>query len=219
MHISRRRVVAGATCSLSASFAPPAYCTTKNATRNVIDVYASKGATTGILSFYGHQYPCALGHTGLVRDKREGDGGTPTGTYSLREVRYRPDRMPRPKSRLPVFQIRPFDGWCDDPRDPEYNRPVRLPFRSDAEKLWREDHLYDVIVVIGYNDSPAVPNAGSAIFLHVSRTIGTTQTPTNGCISMQIENIIAVIEVCGPGTLIKIQAADEGVSHSARKTK
>jgi L,D-peptidoglycan transpeptidase YkuD (ErfK/YbiS/YcfS/YnhG family) len=61
-------------------------------------------------------------------------------------------------------------GWCDSPSDRNYNRPVSLPYRQSAERLWRDDGLYDVVVVLGYNDVPRIKNRGSAIFMHVSRS-------------------------------------------------
>ena len=62
---------------------------------------------------------CALGRGGTTPAalKREGDGKTPLGDYRIVELRYRPDRTMRPRTRLPVKALRPSDGWCDDPRE------------------------------------------------------------------------------------------------------
>jgi L,D-peptidoglycan transpeptidase YkuD (ErfK/YbiS/YcfS/YnhG family) len=136
---------------------------------NIIQVRAKPKSVKGVLRFAGHTYDCAVGQSGIVSPKFEGDGGTPAGLFPMREVRYRPDRMAAPKTGLPVFKATPSDGWCDDPEDLAYNRIVHLPYQSDAEQMWRDDHLYDVLGVIGYNDAPTVPGAGSAIFLHVMR--------------------------------------------------
>src|SRR5688572_11314345 len=83
-------------------------------------------------------FPCALGRSGVTRDKREGDGASPAGTWPLRHVLFRPDRLPRPVTALAVYPLSPFDGWCDDPADPSYNRPVQLPYAASAETLWRD---------------------------------------------------------------------------------
>jgi len=173
--------------------------------RNIIQVRAPAGSTTGKLLFQGREYACALGRSGILHPKHEGDGGTPTGIFPLREVRYRPDRVAAPKSGLPIYKAAPTDGWCDDPQDPAYNRLVRLPYRADAETMWRDDPLYDVLAVIGYNDAPPVPGAGSAIFLHVARQNGNALLPTSGCVSMRIEHVLAVLAACSPGTMIDIR--------------
>jgi len=173
--------------------------------RDIIQVRATAGSTTGKLLFKGREYACALGRSGILHPKHEGDGGTPTGIFPLREVRYRPDRMAAPKSGLPIYKAAPRDGWCDDPQDPAYNRLVRLPYRADAETMWRDDHLYDVLAVIGYNDAPPVPGAGSAIFLHVARQNDNALLPTSGCVSMRIEHVLAVLAACSPGTMIDIR--------------
>ena len=107
---------------------------------------------------------CALGWGGVTRSKREGDGATPIGTWPLRRLLYRADRIARPQARLETSGIRQEHGWCDDPADPAYNRPVTLPYAGRHERLAR-DEIYDLILVLGYNDDPVVPGLGSAIFL------------------------------------------------------
>ena len=144
----------------------------------------------GIARFDGLSYPCALGSGGIVDRKMEGDGGTPAGVWPLRRVLFRPDREEAPRCVLPVSPIASPDGWCDDPRHGDYNRPVTLPFEAGHEVMWREDHLYDLVVVIGHNDDPPVPGAGSAIFLHLaSGDFG----PTAGCIAFARADLLAVL--------------------------
>ncbi len=172
-----------------------------------IDVSAPAGATAGTLTFGALEFPCMVGRSGIVRPKFEGDGGTPAGLFPLREVRYRADRIATPKTKLPLFPANQADGWCDDPEDPFYNKIVRLPYQTDAESMWRTDHAYDVLAVIGYNDAPPVPALGSAIFLHVARTDGDKFLPTSGCVSMKIENVLALLAQCTPATMIRIRTA------------
>lgn len=136
-------------------------------------------------------------------DKTEGDGGTPVGRFPLRRVLYRPDRLDAPATGLPVEAIKPDQGWCDDPAHPDYNRPVRLPFADSHEKLWREDMVYDVIVILGHNDDPPVPGKGSAIFMHVARP---AYEPTEGCVALALEDLLAVLAASGPGDTIRINA-------------
>jgi L,D-peptidoglycan transpeptidase YkuD (ErfK/YbiS/YcfS/YnhG family) len=129
--------------------------------------------------------PCALGKNGLIADVDgvEGDGKTPIGTYPLRRVFYRPDREETPHTALPTSPLSPNLGWCDAPTSPHYNKLVRLPFGESHEALWRDDSLYDLILVIGHNDAPVVPGRGSCIFIHVARD---GFAPTLGCVALEV---------------------------------
>jgi L,D-peptidoglycan transpeptidase YkuD (ErfK/YbiS/YcfS/YnhG family) len=158
----------------------------------------------GELRWAGRRYRCALGHGGARIDKREGDGATPVGRFPLRRVLYRPDRLSAPVTKLPVAPLSPADGWCDDPADPLYNRPVRLPHAGCRdEQMWRADGLYDVVVVIGHNDDPVVPDMGSAIFLHVASP---DYRPTHGCIALARQDLLAVLAEIGPEAMLETLA-------------
>jgi L,D-peptidoglycan transpeptidase YkuD (ErfK/YbiS/YcfS/YnhG family) len=122
--------------------------------------------------------------------KREGDGGTPIGRFPIRQVLYRADRGMRPRTKLRVHAIRASDGWCEDPENRNYNRLVSLSARSTADHLMREDHLYDVVLVLGYNDRPRVRGKGSAIFVHLARD---GLTPTAGCVALTRRDILALL--------------------------
>ncbi|CAN7694348.1 L,D-transpeptidase family protein [Bosea sp. LjRoot237] len=126
-------------------------------------------------------FPCALGRSGIVVTKREGDGGTPRAKLPLRRVFYRADRLPRPSSLLPVRAITPRDAWCDDQNDRRYNRLIDRPPGEAEERLARADNLYDVIVELGWNDAPVQRGRGSAIFWHLARS---GFTPTAGCVAV-----------------------------------
>ncbi|MGA3304803.1 MAG: L,D-transpeptidase family protein [Stellaceae bacterium] len=138
----------------------------------------------------GRRLKCALGCGGVKSDKREGDGASPSGSFFMRSVLYRPDREARPVTKLSARALAPADGWCDDPADPAYNQPVLLPYRARAEKLWRADRLYDLVVPLGYNDDPVLPGRGSAIFLHLARD---DYGPTEGCIALKRADLLAVL--------------------------
>lgn len=146
---------------------------------------------------------CVLGKGGVVAaaDKREGDEASPAGTWPLRLILYRPDRGGPPTTRLPNRALAPHDGWCDAPDDPNYNRLVPLPYPARAERLWREDGLYDVIAVLGHNDAPVVPGAGSAIYLHVARA---DFAPTRGCVAMARPDLEALLAAASPGDALAI---------------
>jgi L,D-peptidoglycan transpeptidase YkuD (ErfK/YbiS/YcfS/YnhG family) len=141
----------------------------------------------------------ALGRSGIRADKHEGDGATPAGRWPMRRLLYRPDRVASPLTGLPVATIAPDDGWCDDPADPRYNQPVPLPCTASHERLWRDDGLYDVVVVLGHNDDPVRPGEGSAIFLHVA---GPDYSPTEGCVALALPDLLALVRVCGPGSAV-----------------
>lgn len=146
---------------------------------------------------------CRLGRSGVTNDKREGDGATPVGAWPLRGVLYRPDRVVRPQSILPIRALTSNDGWCDDPGDPAYNRPVILPYPRRCETLWRDDAVYDVIVPLGYNDSPVVAGRGSAIFLHVARADG---GPTEGCVALDLSDLLAFLAAATPVTRVVVRS-------------
>jgi L,D-peptidoglycan transpeptidase YkuD (ErfK/YbiS/YcfS/YnhG family) len=145
--------------------------------------------------------PVALGRGGIKANKREGDGGTPRGTFRLKRLWWRADRMPRPQTGLPVRRIRPDDGWCEDPQDRRYNRPVRVPENSGADRLWRTDHLYDLIIEISHNTRPRVAGRGSAVFIHVARP---QYAATAGCIALEVRTLHRLLTRLGPRTRISI---------------
>ena len=147
--------------------------------------------------------PCALGRSGIVPVKREGDGGSPRGVFRLRGGGYRPDRFRvPPPTRVPLRPTHIRDGWCDDPRDRRYNRPIRLPAPGvSAEALWREDGLYDLVIDLDYNRGPIRPGRGSAIFLHVARP---GYPPTEGCVALGRADLVRLLRRLGPRTRLAI---------------
>ena len=155
-------------------------------------------------AFGARRWRCAIGPAGVSADKREGDGATPIGCFQLRRVLYRPDRVARPETVLPVAPLAPEDGWCDDPDDAAYNRAVCLPYAASHERLWRDDGIYDLIVVLGHNDDPPVAGRGSAIFLHVARE---DYGPTAGCVALALADLLTVLRDAGPGARVRVEAA------------
>jgi L,D-peptidoglycan transpeptidase YkuD (ErfK/YbiS/YcfS/YnhG family) len=141
----------------------------------------------------------ALGRSSIRALKREGDGGTPLGRFPIRQVLYRADRGPRPRTLLPARAIRATEGWCEDPADRNYNRLVKLSAKSGADRLQRVDHLYDLVLVLGYNDRPRVRGRGSAIFVHLARS---DYAPTAGCIALARRDLVALLAEARPGSAI-----------------
>lgn len=139
----------------------------------------------------------AVGRSGIGPKRAEGDGISPIGCWPIRRVLWRADRLAQPQTVFPVAQIAPDDGWCDAPDHPAYNRPVKRPFPASHEEMWREDHLYDIVVVLGQNDDPVVPGAGSAIFLHLARE---GYEPTAGCAALSREDLLEFLALASPET-------------------
>ncbi|MEM7633234.1 MAG: L,D-transpeptidase family protein [Pseudomonadota bacterium] len=164
--------------------------------------YIAANGHLAALTMGGMAFSCSIGPAGITYSKSEGDGATPAGRWPLRYVMYRPDRIVRPITGLPVEPIRHDAGWCDDPASRHYNRPVRLPCPDSHERLWRDDHLYDLVVVLGHNDTPPVPGMGSAIFMHLRAPGG---TPTQGCIALQQNHLRQVLARSGPETILHIR--------------
>jgi len=133
----------------------------------------------------------AIGPAGIAVKGGEGDGITPRGRFAVREIFYRADRIAAPRTSLPLRRIAPDDGWCDAPSDPNYNRLVKLPYPASAEHMWRDDHLYDLVAVLGYNDDPVVAGKGSAIFLHLAKP---DYSPTQGCVALATGDLLEAIE-------------------------
>lgn len=173
----------------------------------------SQTAQRGHVAFGALRLRCALGRSGIKVIKREGDGATPRGRFPLRAVLYRP-QVKRPRSASRLITIRHGDGWCDDPQDRNYNRPVRLPYRASAEHLWRADGLYDVVVVLGYNDVPRVRNRGSAIFMHVARE---NFAPTEGCIALRACDLRRLLSALPRRTEIVVGSTYKKRPDSARR--
>jgi L,D-peptidoglycan transpeptidase YkuD (ErfK/YbiS/YcfS/YnhG family) len=156
----------------------------------------------GRLTWPGGSARAACGRGGVSADKHEGDGASPEGAYPLVAAYYRPDRIAPPATGLELRALCPEQGWIDDPGDPLYNRPVLLPYKARHERMWREDGLYDLVVVIGYNIDPPVPKRGSAIFLHVARP---DFAPTEGCIAVEPDVLAELLSLIGPGSTIAIR--------------
>ena len=160
----------------------------------------------GSFHLNGRATRCALGKTGVIEAKlkREGDGKSPLGVWTIRRVLYRPDKGERPKTQLPTRALERDDGWCDAPGDPAYNRPVTLPYPASAERLWRDDHCYDLVGVLAHNDDPPIPGRGSAIFLHLARD---GYPGTEGCVALARDDLEALLATARPGDAIEIAAS------------
>jgi L,D-peptidoglycan transpeptidase YkuD (ErfK/YbiS/YcfS/YnhG family) len=169
----------------------------------VIRVVARPGARTrGWLAAGPLRIPVALGRAGIVANKREGDGATPRGTFHLVRLWWRADRLPRPPTLLPARRISPDDAWIEDPADRRYNHAVKRAAQEPGDRLWRSDHLYDLVIELDHNSRPRVAQRGSAVFIHVARPgFG----PTAGCVALERKRLSSLLTRVGPKTRILIQ--------------
>ena len=158
-------------------------------------------STVGRLSFGNLKLRCALGRGGISSRKREGDGATPRGTFQLEGALWRSDALRRPRTAISLRKTRPDDGWCDAANDRNYNCPVKHPYPASAERLWRQDRLYDVIVVLDYNRRPRVRAKGSAIFMHVAEH---GLKPTEGCVALARHDLLKLLARVNRKTRITI---------------
>ncbi|MDG2284384.1 MAG: L,D-transpeptidase family protein [Alphaproteobacteria bacterium] len=172
-----------------------------------IRVVASEDPTNARLSYRDIEIRCCIGAGGTTDAKREGDQATPLGEWAVRRVFYRPDRIEKPRTKLDLVPIDSSMGWSDDPADSiNYNRLVSLPYMFSHEVLRREDALYDIVVELGYNDDPAIPGLGSAIFMHVASP---GFEPTAGCVALAIADLRTLLSRLGSDETILITRGPE----------
>jgi L,D-peptidoglycan transpeptidase YkuD (ErfK/YbiS/YcfS/YnhG family) len=153
----------------------------------------NNASSTGRIAVGARSFGCHLGRTGLTHRKREGDGKTPIGSFRMKMVLVRKDKMRVAITAIPMKVIGQNQGWCDAIGHAAYNRMVELPFVPSHEKLFRKDSLYDIVVILDFNLHPRRQGAGSAIFFHLSEP--STQF-TQGCVSvhlMDMRKILAAV--------------------------
>ena len=145
-------------------------------------------------------FQCAIGKNGTKANKIEGDKSTPKGTFLLKEVYYRADRIKNLKTKLNLKKINPKMGWCDDPLSKKYNSLIKTKNNAHHEKMFRKDHKYDVVIVLDYNLKKPIPYKGSAIFIHLTKDYKST----NGCISLSKKDLLILLRLISKKTKIKI---------------
>ena len=156
---------------------------------------------SGYLKYKELKFRCALGKAGIKKKTIEGDNITPKGIFKIVKIYYRPDKIKKIKTSIKKIKIRKNMGWCDDPKSCIYNQQIKLPNKYGHEKLYRNDNLYDLIVVLNYNIDPIIKNKGSAIFLHIAKKY---YQKTKGCIALKKEHLIKIICSIKKNTKIKI---------------
>jgi L,D-peptidoglycan transpeptidase YkuD (ErfK/YbiS/YcfS/YnhG family) len=156
---------------------------------------------TGYLKYKNFKFRCSLGKGGIKKKVKEGDNITPKGIFKITKVYYRADRIKKIKTSIKIIKIKRNMGWCDDSKSKYYNKQIKLPTNYTHEKLYRNDNLYDLIVVLNYNSNPVIKNKGSAIFIHIARS---SYKKTKGCIALKKGDLIKLISQIKKNIRIKI---------------
>jgi L,D-peptidoglycan transpeptidase YkuD (ErfK/YbiS/YcfS/YnhG family) len=160
------------------------------------------GPSRGVLLAGPHVLPVVLGRSGVAANKREGDGATPRGRFRLIRLWWRADRLARPRTALPARRIDPTLAWSENPVDRRYNRPFRRSASEPGDRLWRDDHLYDLVIEISHNTCPRIAGRGSAVFVHVARP---DRSATAGCVALDAGDLRRLLRRLGPHTRIDIR--------------
>jgi len=156
---------------------------------------------SGYLKYKNLKFRCALGRAGIKKKGKEGDNITPRGIFKITKIYYRSDKIKKIKSFIRTVKIKKNMGWCDDSKSKYYNQQINLPNKFGYERLYRNDNLYDIILVLNYNTNPTIKRKGSAIFIHVSKD---SYKKTKGCIALKKEHLLKLIPLIKKNTKIKI---------------
>ena len=156
---------------------------------------------SGYLQYKNLKFRCALGKAGIKKKEKEGDNVTPKGIFKITSMYYRPDKIKNIITAVKKIKIKKNIGWCDDPNSHFYNQQISLPNKFGHEKLYRNDSLYDLILVLNYNVNPIIKNKGSAIFMHIAKK---NYKKTKGCVALKKKHLIELISKIKKNTKIKI---------------
>jgi len=146
------------------------------------------------------KFKCCIGKNGLTKYKKEGDLKTPKGTFKIEHLYYRKDRVAKPITKLKCIEIKKNIVWCDDIKSKKYNKLVKINKNFSHEKLFRQDHKYDLLIPIKYNFDKIIPGKGSCIFLHLTKNY----SPTAGCIALNKKDFLILLKLINKNTKIKI---------------
>ena len=152
------------------------------------------------LTFNNYKAKCSVGKRGIGLKRKEGDFITPKGKYKIKYIMYRKDRV-KIQSKIKKIIIKKEMGWCDDPNSKDYNKLIKLPFRYSAEKLFRRDNVYDIVLVLNYNINPTYKGKGSAIFIHIAKK---NYKNTLGCIAVRKKDLKNIVKKINNFTTVNI---------------
>ena len=146
------------------------------------------------------KFKCSIGQNGTTSNKIEGDKKTPKGIFSLGPVFYREDRIKNLVTKLKQKKINRLMGWCDDVKNQNYNKLIKVNNKIKHEKLFQKRINYDLIVPIKYNFKKTKKNKGSAIFIHLTKSY----KKTLGCISLKKNDLLILLKLINKNTKIQI---------------
>tara|TARA_Y200000002_G_C22402453_1_gene546243 strand:- start:40 stop:531 length:492 start_codon:yes stop_codon:yes gene_type:complete len=153
------------------------------------------------LAYNDYKIKCAVGKRGISYKKKEGDLITPKGSFKIKGLFYRKDKISTLKTIIKKKPIKRNMGWCDDPKSRKYNKLINYPFNYGSEKLFRTDNIYDIVIVLNFNMNPIKKNKGSAIFIHVAKR---KFSPTRGCVAIKKKELKKLLEIVNYKSVIKI---------------
>ncbi len=142
-----------------------------------------------------------MGKKGIGTKKEEGDLITPIGSFKIKSVLFRKDRIKSFKTKLKKIVIEKNMGWCDDPKSKQYNQLIKIPSKYSHEKLFKRENTYDIVLVLDYNMSPIKKNKGSAIFIHVAKK---KYSKTKGCVAVNKINLLRIVRDLDIKSKVKI---------------
>ena len=143
---------------------------------------------------------CCVGKKGVSKNKVEGDFKTPSGKFNLGNLYWRTDRVKKPKTKLICKKIKKNMGWCNDSNSTYYNKEIKTNKNVRHEKLYRQDHKYDLFILIKYNYYKTKKNKGSAIFIHLTKNY----KPTAGCIAVSKKDFLILSRILKKNSQIVI---------------
>jgi len=143
-----------------------------------------------------------------ARRRREGDGTTPEGIYTVGATIY--GTSPNPGVAYRFHHLVAGDYWDENPADGHRYNTFRQsantdcaanPFGGATECLWRTPIPYAYFAVIDFN-TPATGPYGSGMFLHVG-----TRTATAGCVSVARTTLVRILDWLRPADHTRIVLA------------
>jgi len=161
-----------------------------------------KPGSNGLINIGHRHFQCKIGRSGIGQKQREGDGITPVGQWKMAYFLYRPDKLTKPRSFLQGFPFNTNDSWCDIPNSRTYNQPLGFVPPNSSESLWRNDDLYNIVIILDHNSCPFIANQGSAVFIH---TCSPDTKYTQGCIALNQANMLQLLTISGARTKVLIK--------------
>jgi len=133
--------------------------------------------------------------------KKEGDGRTPAGVFSLGGALGYDANLEKHPSQ-PYRQITTRDLWVEDTKSPHYNKHLILDhepktqWEKDAQ-MRQGDHAHSLKLFIKHNTgNQTIAGKGSSIFFHIWR--GGGSKPTAGCTTMSEDKLRSMISKIDP---------------------